>query len=130
MSNGDNAEEALHLEQAAHVRITMSLTPRQAFNLMLKLSSDDAFRDQVKKNPHEVLSKYGIDVPSRDIPLERALPPKEQLQEVLLQMFAGRPGIVTELPFNVDPFYWQFIDFLIFLAAPAHRQAPPAAEKV
>ena len=108
-------EEALHLEQAATVRITMKLSPRQAFDLFTKLSSDDAFRAKVEKDPHRVLSEYGIDVPSKAIPLERSLPPKEKLQEVFVDLFARRHGVVSELPLNVDPFYWYFIDFLIFL---------------
>jgi putative modified peptide len=117
MSEHDShdSQEAAHLAQAANVKITMRLTPRQAFDLILKLSSDDAFRAQVQNDPHKVLAGHGIDVPSRDIPLDRALPPKEKLQEVLMQMMARRQGSVSELPFNVDPMYWYFIDFLIFL---------------
>ena len=102
MSEHDS-QEAAHLAQAANVKITIRMTPRQAFDLILKLSSDDAFRAQVQKDPHKVLAGHGIDVPSRDIPLERALPPKEKLQEVLLQIMARRQGSVSELPFNVDP---------------------------
>jgi putative modified peptide len=115
MSSHDSVDEAAHLERIADVRVTMSLTPREAFNLLLRLSSDDEFRSQVEAQPHRVLAEHGINVPSEDIPLQASLPPKEVLQEVMLQLMAGQQGTIAELPFNVDPMYWWFIDFIIFL---------------
>jgi hypothetical protein len=124
VSSDDSTNEAQHLEQIADIRVTMRLTPREAFDLLLKLSSDDEFRATVEEAPHRVLSEYGIDVPSVDIPLKASLPPKELLEEVLLQFMAGQQGTVAELPLNVDPMYWYFIDFLIFLV-----RSRPAAKR-
>jgi predicted lipid carrier protein YhbT len=120
MSDHDNTSEASHLEKARNVRISMNMTPREAFNFVLKLSSDDEFRSRLEMNPHEVLAEHHIHIPSKDIPLHASLPPKDALQQVLMDLMAGREGTITALPLNVDPMYWMFIDFFIFLA---HRQS-------
>jgi predicted lipid carrier protein YhbT len=116
MSKHDPATEAAHLAKAADVRITMNMTPREVFNFVLKLSSDDDFRARLEKNPHEVLAENHIYIPSKDIPLHASLPPKEQLQQVLMDLMTKREALVRALPLNVDPMYWFFMDFLIFLA--------------
>ena len=61
MSEHDNMSEASHLEKAANVRISMNMTPREAFNFILRLSSDDEFRSRLERNPHEVLAEHHID---------------------------------------------------------------------
>ena len=116
-------DESAHLARIADVRITKSLSPREAFGLMLRLATDDAFRASIEHDPHGVLARFGVDVPSKDIPLHASLPPKEALRDVLLDIMADRQGTIAELPFNVDPMYWMFIDFLIFLLAPRRPQA-------
>lgn len=116
MSQPHDATEAEHLDQVADVRITITMTPREAYNFMHQLSTDDALRARIQANPHEVLAEYGIHVPSRAIPLQASLPPKDQLQQLLIDITAGRESTLAELPFNVDPMYWMFIDFFIFLA--------------
>ena len=108
-------EESDHLARIADVRITKSLSPRETFNLLLRMASDDSFRASIEHDPHGVLARFGIDVPSKDIPLQASLPPKDALRDVLLDIMADRQGAIAELPFNVDPMYWYFIDFLIFL---------------
>jgi len=121
MSNQNDPLEAEHLKKAANVRISMNLTPREVFNLVTRMASDDEFRARLEKNPHEVLAEHHIYVPSKDIPLHASLPPKEELQQALMDIMSGHQGTITALPFNVDPQYWFFIDFLIFLA---HRTQP------
>ena len=121
MSDQNESLEAEHLKKAADVRISMNLTPREVFNLVTRMASDDEFRARLEKSPHEVLAEHHIYVPSTDIPLHASLPPKKELQQVLMDIMSGHQGTITELPLNVDPQFWFFIDFLIFLA---HRAKP------
>jgi putative modified peptide len=122
MSHQDLEEE--HLRQAANVRISMNLTPREVFKLMTRLATDDAFRAKVEADPYGTLAEHNIRVPSRDIPLNASLPPKEELQQVLIDIMSGHQGSVTALAFNVDPQYWFFMDFLIFLVHRAPQKLP------
>ncbi len=124
MSEHDNTSEASHLEKAGNVRISINMTPREAFNFILKLSSDDEFRSRLERNPHEILAEHHIYIPSKDIPLHASLPPKDALQQALMDLMADREGTITALPLNVDPMYWMFIDFFIFLSTASQSSKP------
>jgi hypothetical protein len=126
VSAHEPSAEAAHLAEAANVRVTMSMTPREALEFFLKLSSDDAFRARLEADPHTVLAEHHIYIPSTAVPLRASLPPKDALQRILADLIAGREGTVTALPFNVDPMYWFFMDFLIFLLRPATRRSREA----
>ena len=123
-SDIDEHERAI-LEKLANVRIGVNMTPKEVFNFLLKLASDDDFRAAIEKNPNEALAQYHVYVPSHDVPFHVTLPPKGQLQQALMDMLTGDPGVIPALPFNVDPMFWWFIDFLIFLAMNKHKKKNP-----
>ena len=105
-------------------RITLNLTPTEAHDFLIKLSNDDEFRSRLERNPHEILAEHHIYIPSKDIPLHASLPPKDALQQALMDLMADREGTITALPLNVDPMYWMFIDFFIFLSTASQSSKP------
>jgi hypothetical protein len=111
-----NSRETALLEKMADSRISFNMTPREILEFVLRLASDDDFRSRLENNPHEVLAENHIHIPVPDVPLHVNLPNKDELQRAVIDIMAGHHIKLTALPFNVDPGYWFFIDFLIFLA--------------
>jgi putative modified peptide len=64
-------------------RLEISLTPREAHELITKLATDDAFRSRLESEPREILAQYHITLPVADAAGRVALPSKESLQHAL-----------------------------------------------
>ena len=105
------------LKRMSETRISIGMTPKEAFAFILRLSSDDEFRASLEKDPHRVLAEHRVLIPPRGVPIQVHLPGKEELQDTLADIMMGNPVALPALPFNVDPGFWFFIDFLIFLVA-------------
>lgn len=117
MAGKQSLSEARTLEKVANARINFNMTPREVLEFLMRLASDDDFRARLEKQPHKALADNHIHVPVKDVPLHVHLPPKDQLQEALMDIMTGQELRLRALPFNVDPGFWYFIDFLIFLLA-------------
>jgi hypothetical protein len=128
MPDSKNAMEAILYKQMADSRITVSMTPRELMTFVFRLASDDDFRARLERDPHGVLAENHVHIPTPAVPLHINLPPKGELQEALAEMMRGSDVKVAAIPFNVDPGYWIFIDFLIFLLAnqPCSTKLTPA----
>ena len=61
--------------------------------LIQKLATDDAFRDELLKNPAEVLRGMGFTINAANIPPVAVLPPKEMFGQLL--QFLNFPGFGT-----------------------------------
>ena len=59
--------------------------------LIQKLATDDAFRDELVKNPAEVLRGMGFTVSAANIPPAAVLPPKEMFGSLL--QYLNLPGV-------------------------------------
>jgi hypothetical protein len=123
MSANERTDVAL-LEKMGNTRISVNMTPGEILEFVLKLASDDEFRSRLEKVPHEVLEESHIRLPLPDVPLHVNLPPKDEMQRVIGDLLAGNEIKLAALPFNVQPEYAFFIDFLIFLLA----KTPTAAQ--
>ena len=117
MTTTDESREAALLQKMADSRISISMTPREILTFVFRLASDDEFRARLEHDPHGVLAENHVHIPVPDVPLHINLPPKRELQEAVTEMMRGNDIKVPAIPFNVDPGYWFFIDFLIFLVA-------------
>ena len=76
-------------------RVVMSLTPREAVDLLVKLASEDGFRDELQSSPEEVLARFHIYLPPGSLPKIVRLPSKEKLQSILKSMCLHEPFVLT-----------------------------------
>jgi hypothetical protein len=113
----EDTPSAALIQKMADARMGVNMTPREILEFVLKLASDDEFRTRLEKVPQEVLTEYHIDIPLQDVPLHVNLPTKDEMQRVIVDMLAGNEIKLAALPFNIQPEYAFFIDFLIFLLA-------------
>jgi hypothetical protein len=107
-------------------RLNLRITPREAHDFIVKLSTDDEFRIRLQQNPAEVLAEHHISIPLELIPGVVALPPKELVQEALYKFtkegelnFAG-----LHTPFTSS--VWPFVLFWWLYFTPAR---PPRHKK-
>jgi putative modified peptide len=71
--------------QKAH----LSITDREARELLERLATNDEFRAQVESNPRDVLLEYRIDLSEESIPATVTLPPKEEIATFLESSLPG-----------------------------------------
>src|SRR5438552_1140487 len=100
-------------------RINLSITPREAHDFILKLSSDDEFRARLKRNPAKVLAEHHISIPLELIPGVVALPPKKVVREALSNFTrAGELNVLSlHIPFSSSQ--WAFVLFWWLYLTPA-----------
>ena len=104
-------------------RFRISMTPKEAHNFIVKLSSDDEFRSRFEKNPKEVLAEHHIDFPSKIIPEYISLPPKDVLQQDL-EKFTKEGK--EDLGDFFSPYRWTHMFFWWLYATPAK---PPLSKE-
>ena len=95
----------------ADKRVSVNLTPREAFDFVLKLSCDDEFRSRLEENPSEVLAEHHIYVPQELISGQLTLPPKERLQLALMDITLGREFRLSVASSMSPGFFWFFALF-------------------
>jgi putative modified peptide len=106
-------------------RLNLNITPNEAHEFLLKLSTDDNFRDRLERNPTEVLAEHHISIPSELVPGIAALPPKEVVQEALSAFTRAGELNVRGLHTPFTSSRWSFVLFwwLYFTPArPPHHQ--------
>jgi putative modified peptide len=106
-------------------RLNLSITPREAHEFLLKLSTDDEFRRRLERNPAEALAEYHISVPLELIPGVVSLPPKEVVQQALSNFTRAGELNVRNLHTAFASSMWPFVLFwwLYFTPArPPHRK--------
>jgi putative modified peptide len=91
--------------------IQISMTPRQADELLDKLADDDDFRSELEADPTGVLGRYGITVPEQVLQGETILPPKEEVQDARSKM--GTSELYPEA--MEAPIFRRFLTLLIFI---------------
>ena len=97
-------------------RFSLNLTPTEAHEFLIKLSSDDAFRSRLQRNPTEVLAAHHIYIPVGQIPDVVILPSKESLQQAL-DKFSTQGKIDLEALFS--PSGWPLMLFWWLYMTPA-----------
>ena len=97
-------------------RISLNLTPTEAHDFVIRLSSDDAFRTRLEQSPTEVLAEHHIYIPFSQLPGIVVLPSKESLQQAL-HKFSTRGEIDVEALFS--PSGWPLMCFWWLYMTPA-----------
>jgi hypothetical protein len=97
-------------------RITLNVTPREAQDFLIKLSTDDKFRSRLGADPGQVLAEYHIYIPLEQIPGAVVLPPKEVLQRALANFTEYGEIDFTGL---LSPAGWPFMLFWWLYMTPA-----------
>jgi putative modified peptide len=111
----DEVHAAL-LARLGKLRIGASLTPREVFNFLLRLASDDEFRARLHKHPHQTLAEHHIYVPAHDPPVHIRLPAKHELQQVLMDVMMRQETALAFHPFNLNAELSWFVSFMTFLS--------------
>jgi hypothetical protein len=98
------------------------MTPREAFNFVLKLASDDTFRAQLEQNPSEVLAAHHIYAPPHLFtPSPPSLPTKEDMQRALSDLLHGRETTLAVIPFDSTVTVFWFVSWFAFLSPVSHN---------
>jgi putative modified peptide len=94
-------------------RLTISLTPTEARDFLLRLASDDAFRSRLEQQPEEVLAEHHIHLPAEHVPSRSVLPSKELLRRAL-ENFTARgeidlEGLFSPAGWPIMLFWWLYL---------------------
>jgi putative modified peptide len=71
-------------------RVNVRLTPEEAYDLIHKLASDDAFRQQLQDDPYETLARHHVFLPPGMLQGSVVLPTKESLQRAAESFRSGQ----------------------------------------
>ena len=107
-------QSAASLAKMAKTRVGVNATPRELFDFVLRLASDDTFRAKLEQDPSCALAEYHISVPGH---AHVIIPHKAELQRALLDMMSGQERTLMGLPYQGDhasDLSW-FMSFLCFL---------------
>ncbi len=74
----------------------------RALEIVQRLATDDAFRDEFESEPAAALAEYGIAVDPEKVPESVELPPKEELADLV--EVAGEPDDDGYLELPTDDF--------------------------
>ena len=113
-------QSAASLAKMAQTRVGVNATPRELFDFVLRLASDDTFRAKLEADPSGALAEYHIYVPGH---AHVIIPDKAELQRVLLDIMSGQETAMVALPFDGDhasDLTW-FTSFLCFVGARRKR---------
>ncbi len=118
----DETERAL-LARLGKLRVGASLTPREVFNFLLRLASDDEFRARLETHPRETLAEHHIYVPAHDPPVHVRVPSKHDLQQVLMDVMMQHETALSFHPFNLNAELSWFVSFMTFLSVRGEPKA-------
>ena len=114
--NATPEQSAASLAKMAETRVGVNATPRELFDFVLRLASDDTFRKQLEKDPSCALAEYHTYVPGNAHVIN---PNKAELQRALLDIMSGQERAMMGLPYQGDHAsdLSVFTSFLCFLGA-------------
>ena len=92
-------QSAASLAKMAQTRVGVNATPRELFDFVLRLASDDTFRAKLEQDPSRALAEYHISVPGH---AHVIIPHKADLQRALLDMMSGHERVMVMLPYDGD----------------------------
>ena len=104
-------------------RISINLTPSEAYQFITKLCRDDAFRDRLQTNPADVLAEHHIYIPTTKVHDIITLPTKAELQHALDQF--TNHGVI-DLGLLFSPTGWPVMLFWWLYMTPAK---PPRGQE-
>ena len=73
-------------------------TPQQLDEILHRLGTDDAFREQFLGDPSAALAQHGVTVDPKDVPAVRSLPSKDSLMN-------DRDSITAQINSNAMMFF-------------------------
>jgi hypothetical protein len=104
-------------------KISISVTPTEAHQFLTRLIEDDAFRDELEKNPAGVLAEHHISLPLDQLPGLVVVPSKDSIR-ASLHKFSAKGEIDIRAMFEPDG--WPVMLFWWLYMTPAK---PPHGKK-
>ena len=96
-----------------HVRLSDTIQPPDAYEILKRLAEDDELRERIGKDPRRAFLELGVELGADPVPATVVLPAKEEIQKVLVQLEQAQ-----QVQFMFDPFgayYPGQRPFIVFL---------------
>jgi putative modified peptide len=89
METSDRPIPPLPQKRLPHRRLSVNMTPTEAYEFGVKLATDDEFRARLQADPVAVLAEHHIYLPPREITTEVHLPSKEDVRAAMESIISG-----------------------------------------